>query len=547
MNTAAVNTEPSLADDEQGLYLKEDVYFEPLIHQWYAWPYLLPPMTRAMNITGRNMRLMKSFISNYQLHISASKTAGLAGGDFVNCTEEQVDDVRKLVDRIETQYSDYAEIRKAITALNEILANETGMSLEGLYEKVPAMLRGYVELVYDMNHHASFRLIEGLIYESKLFAQEAQSVAFGLLSRVRERPFVLSSPRFPDANHLHIDLPFSDASLDTIFSARTKPVSLAHIRKHLLDRQSDRQCQGGLALEDLFTPNPPRQLCPQQSSDLRIRYLGHAGLLIETRHTNVMVDPVIASRDNSRADNIISHGELPDRIDYICLTHTHMDHVCIESLLQLRHKTRQILVPKNSGGSLADPSIKLMLQKIGFDVRECEDMEEVACVDGRIKAIPFLGEHADLNIRSKTAWYFEFAGKKIFSGADSSSLDATMYERIHRVIGDVDFLFIGMECVGAPMSWLYGALFTKPIPRAINESRRFNGSDFASAKKIVEIFKPSEVYIYALGMEPCFKYFMGMDYSEDAKQIKESDQLIEFCAARGIRADRLFSRHVWCL
>ena len=186
-----------------------------------------------------------------------------------------------------------------------------------------------------------------------------------------------------------------------------------------------------------------------------------------------------------------------------------------------------------------------MLQTIGFKVREFEDMETLDCVDGRIRAIPFLGEHADLHIRSKTAWYFEFAGQKIFSGADSSSLDERMYERIQKVIGHIDLLFIGMECVGAPMSWLYGSLFTKPIPREINESRRFNGSDCASAQKMIEIFKPSQVYVYALGMEPWFKYFMGMDYTEDARQIQESSQLLEFCAGRQVQSERLFAKHVW--
>jgi hypothetical protein len=254
---------------------------------------------------------------------------------------------------------------------------------------------------------------------------------------------------------------------------------------------------------------------------------------------------VIAARDAVHGDSVISFSELPDTIDYICLTHTHMDHVCIETLLQLRYKTRCVLVPKNNGGSLVDPSLKLMLRKLGFRVMELEDMEEIPCADGTIRALPFLGEHADLHIRSKAAWFFEFAGKKIFSGADSSSLDPTLYRRLREHLGRVDLLFIGMECVGAPMSWLYGSLFTKPIPRAVNESRRFNGSDCASAQKMIAVFEPAEVYVYALGMEPWFKYFMGMDYDENAKQLVESDRLLAACTAEGIHAERLFAKRVW--
>jgi L-ascorbate metabolism protein UlaG (beta-lactamase superfamily) len=376
---------------------------------------------------------------------------------------------------------------------------------------------------------------------TRLYKESVQSISLGLLDKVKERPFVLSSPRFPDVNHLHIKTPFRAAMIDALFASRTRPVDKVQIEQMFAGIQAE----GGIGIDELFTRDAPRIIRQPLGGDLRISYLGHAGLMLETAQTTILVDPVIATRDEINGDRVISFSELPDTIDYICLTHTHMDHVCIETLLQLRHKTRRVLAPKNNGGSIADPSIKLMLRKLGFDVLELEDMEQIDCVDGRIRALPFLGEHADLNIRSKTAWLFEFAGKKIFSGADSSSLDETMYERIQQSIDGVDLLFIGMECVGAPMSWLYGSLFTKTIPRAINESRRFNGSDCASAEKMIAIFKPSEVYIYALGMEPWFKYFMGMDYDENARQIQESDRLLASCAGKRIHAERLFAKRVW--
>lgn len=523
-------------------YLKENVYFEPLILRWYAWPYLLPPMSAAMNLTGRSLRLMKSFVANSQLHLAASQNPELSGGDFVNCREDQVDAVRALIDEMQNEHKDYMELRKAIVQLNEMLEKCKGMSMEAMYDSVPDPLRGLVELVYDMNHSASFRMIEGLIYESPLYKPRVQSVSLGLLGdKVKERPFVLSSPRLPDENHLQLKVPFADPMLDRLFAARTKPVT----REEIDAMFAGIPREGGLAIDDLFTTNAPKIMRQPLVSGLRVSYLGHAGLMLESEKTTILVDPVIAAREESYADRVVSFSELPETIDYICVTHTHMDHVCVESLLQLRHKTGKVLVPKNGGGSIVDPSIKLMLQRIGFEVMEFEDMETLRCADGLIRAIPFLGEHADLNIRSKTAWYFEFAGKKVFSGADSSSLDERMYKHIHAITGDVDLLFIGMECVGAPMSWLYGSLFTKPIPREINESRRFNGSDCASAQKIIDIFRPSQVYIYALGMEPWFKYFMGMDYTEDARQIAESGRLLDICKQNRVEAGRLYAKQIW--
>ncbi len=525
----------------QEVYLREDAYFEPLLHGWYVWPYLLPPVCAAMNFTGRNLRLMKSFVSNYKIHIAANSQPGLAGGDFVDCTEEQVEEVRALLDKIEANAA-YRRVREAVVELNDLLARQTGHSLEGLYDAIPEALRGYVELVYDGEHRASFRLIEGLVYESPLYDDSAQSVSLGLLSQVGRRPFVLSSPRFPDQNHLHLNLPLSSSRLDELFAARTRPISLELARELI----NNAQPKGGIDAERLFTTEPPKSRHQPLRSQLRISFTGHAGLLLETAHTTIMVDPVIASRDQNHAQEaFVSFSELPERIDYICLTHSHMDHVCIETLLQLRHKTDWVLVPKNSGGNLFDPSVKLMLQKIGFRVRELEDMETLELDGGRIRAIPFLGEHADLNIRSKTAWHFELAGKRIFCGADSASLDERMYRHIRQVIGPLDLLFIGMECVGAPMSWIYGSLFSKPIPRVINESRRFNGSDFESARKLVSIFEPSDVYVYALGMEPWFRYFMGLEYDENSRQIRESDQLLAYCTEQGMHAERLVGARRW--
>ncbi|WP_244667637.1 MBL fold metallo-hydrolase [Xanthomonas sp. D-109] len=522
-------------------YMREDAYFEPLVFKWYAWPYLIPPITAAMNLTGRGLRLMKSFLANHQLHIAASRDPTLVGGDFVNCREEQLEDVRALVKRIEVEHADYLEVRKALAEVQQLLEPMKGMTLEPLYASLPDVLRGYVELVYDQNHCASIRLIEGLLYEGDLYKPQEQSLALGVLDRQQERPFVLSSPRLADADHLHLHIPFADQFVDALFATRERP-----IRGDMLQALfAEKELSGGLSPDALFTTEPPSIRWTPLTEQLRISYLGHAGLMLETAKTTVLVDPVIATRSARHGSDVISFSELPERIDYVCLTHSHMDHVCLETLLQLRYKIGRILVPKNNGGSLFDPSLKLMLGKLGFDVWEMEDMERLDCVDGTIRALPFLGEHADLNIRSKTAWLFEFAGKRIFSGADSSSLDDRLYQRIAGLIGKVNLLFIGMECVGAPMSWLYGSLFTKPIPRQINESRRFNGSDCASVERMIEIFRPDATYVYALGMEPWFKYFMGVDYDDDARQIQESDRLLAICTQRGQSTERLFAKRVW--
>lgn len=48
------------------------------------------------------------------------------------------------------------ELAASIQTVNDLVENEAqGFSLEPLYQKVPENLKGFVELVYDLNNKAS--------------------------------------------------------------------------------------------------------------------------------------------------------------------------------------------------------------------------------------------------------------------------------------------------------------------------------------------------------------------------------------------------------
>ena len=524
---------------EAQLYLREDVYVEPLLNQWYAWPYLLPPVTGARHIVNTHRRIMSSFLKNYKLHIMAVKQPGLAGAEFLDCSEDQISDIRKLVERIDSEHADLVELSDAVRQLDELLRTHTsGESIEYLYPRVPRPLQGYVEIFMDLEHHPSYRLLESLLYKSKYYKRSLQSMSFGLLDQAGQRPFVLSTPRLPDASNLQLNVDYADPILDEIFRAREMPISAERVGQLF----AGREIHGGLSYRDLFTSVPPARRHVLVQRGVRMQYLGHAGFLIETPDVTIVVDPVIAARGQGFANEIISFSELPARIDYICITHNHQDHANLESLLQLRYKTDTVLVPRNNGGTLSDPSLRLLLKQFDFNVVEMDDLDEVAVTSGRIISVPFLGEHGDLNVRSKTAWYFELLDKKIFMGADSSNLDPCMYHHLAAHLGEVDVMAIGMECVGAPYTWLYGALHTKLVSKKIKESRRLNGSDFEQANRIAEIFKPSQVLLYALGMEPWYKYFMGLDYDENSVQIAETEKMLQACERKQIAAERLYGK-----
>ncbi len=526
------------------LYLKEEVYFEPLFNHWYAWPYLIPPMTAARYMINTHKRIMTSFINNYELHIGALKESVVTGGEFLNCTKEQVQDIETLISDIENDCSDHVKLSQAINKLEDILSEHTsGQSIEYLYDRVPDELSGYVELTMDLQHRPSYRILEALLYKSKYYKPSLQSLSFGMMSKVGERPFVLSTPRLPDENHIQLDIDYNAEFVDKIFQSRDIPISSTEVDKLF----ESSVIKGGLNYSDLFTEEKSKHPYSAIDEGVRLQYTGHAGFLIETAQVSILIDPVIASRGKEYDGDAFSFSELPPRIDYICLTHNHQDHVNLETLLQLRYKVNKVLVPKNNGGSLADPSIRLMLKQLRFEVIEFDDLDEISIPEGKITSIPFLGEHGDLNIRSKTAWLIELQGKKCFFGADSANPDLNMYRHMQDVLSDLDVYAIGMECVGAPYVWLYGALHTKMVPKSIKDSRRLNGSDCKQAISVVELLKPKSVYIYALGLEPWFKYFMGLEYDETSKQLIESNKMIDLCKEIGISAETMFGRKTMIL
>ena len=124
--------------------------------------------------------------------------------------------------------------------------------------------------------------------------------------------------------------------------------------------------------------------------------------------------------------------------------------------------------------------------------------------------------------------------------ADSCNVEPRLYSHIRRDIGPVDVLFVGMECLGAPLSWLYGPLLFQRPQRGMDESRRLSGCDCEQAMNIVEQLGCTEVYVYAMGQEPWLNYVMSIKYTEESKPIIESNALIQQCRERGVIAERLF-------
>ncbi|MEJ6472782.1 MBL fold metallo-hydrolase [Pseudoalteromonas piscicida] len=525
--------------NETNVYLSDSVQFEPLVNGWYAWGYLISPATAAMVTSNLHLRVLDSYLKRPELHQKAVKNSALKGGMYID-SKSSIEEIKALYDFTLTHLKDRKDFADGVKQLDTLLDNKTdGMTLTELYEHVPDVLKGYVELVYDLRNRPSFRFIENLLYHSPFYDDSLQSICL-THHEMDERPFVLSSPRLAGEGSLMFNMPFASRQLDDLFSMRHTPLPLGEIKERF-NFQSLSDEHQALFLS-LFSDIPPRAGKDNNyaGDDVRVRYYGHATVLVETSDVTILTDPVVSYETGEDVERF-TLNDLPDKIDYVVLTHNHQDHVMFETLLQIRHKIGCIIVPKCAIGLLQDPSLKLMLERVGFtNVVELDEMQNLDVPGGQITGIPFFGEHADLDIRTKLAYAVKLKGRSMLFLADSNALEIRMYEKIRDVIGDIDAIFIGLECTGAPLSWLYGPLYTKPIERKVDQSRRLNSSACDSALQIIDTFNPSQVYIYAMGLEPWLGYISSIEYTKQSEPIVQSDLLLKVCEERALTSKRLF-------
>jgi L-ascorbate metabolism protein UlaG (beta-lactamase superfamily) len=518
-------------------YLKPNVKAEPLFNQWYAWPHLIAPATAAMNITNSHLRIMKSYVDAPRVHADAVKNPALIGGPFIDYQGQRVGEIKELMEKTIREEAHMIKFAESVAALDELLRSEAdGYSLESLYRRMPDNLRGLAEIVYDLNDNPSIRFIEGLLYRSEYYNPASQALALSLI-RKDARPFAMSTPRLTDDQTLQLDIPFSHEGVDALFRMKYEAPRFGLIREllGLNPRQEE--------LFRTFLTGTPPPLRPRFSGPgAVIHYYGHACLLIETANVSILTDPVLSYTYEGGVERY-TYLDLPEGIDYILLTHSHQDHTMFETLLQLRHRVKNIVVPKNQAGALQDPSLKLILQNIGFkNVIEMAEMDTIPVEGGSITGLPFLGEHADLNISSKLAYLIQAEGRSLLLAADSNNIEPELYRRLFDCFGAIDALFLGMECDGAPLSWIYGPLRTKPRDRKMDQSRRLSGSDYDKAIAIVDQLCCKQVYVYAMGQEPWLGFVMGLQYTEASRPITESNRLVEACRSRGLVSERLLNQ-----
>lgn len=519
--------------------LADSTAVEALVDNWVAWPHTFSPVPYSLHMMNYQKKNLGSYLKNPALHVEASANPKLLGGAFVNIPVDRAAEIASMLEQMECEHADSLQMAQDLIAFQNLLDKEAiGQSLEPYYQMLPESLRGYVELLYDYNSRPIVRCIESLFYKSPHYKKHLQSMRLFTHTHDRARAYYMSTPRLPEEDSIEWNIPFAQAEIDELFKLDSQPQTLGYIRELLgLDAADDKR------LTNLLTDQPPRSNEAWKGAGIRIRYLGHATVLIEYNGVAILIDPFIAIHPSQGGIDRYSFQDLPPHIDYVLITHVHHDHYVFETLLRLRHKIGCLVVPKSSGIFYGDISMKLLARELGFSqVIEVEPLDTISFHGGEIIAAPFLGEHNDLPF-AKSAYLLQAGQERMLFAADSNCLDKTMYENLCARYGSIQTVFLGMECIGAPLSWVYGPLLPKLPDRKHCQTRRSKGSDAEAALSLLDAVQTERVYIYAIGREPWLQYFMALEPEDDDAYIKEIGIVLDACQRKGfVDARRLYGR-----
>jgi L-ascorbate metabolism protein UlaG (beta-lactamase superfamily) len=525
--------------EEDIVYLKPEVKVEPLLNGWPAWPHLIAPLQHGLNVAFRHLPIMRSFVAAPSVHVAATRNPAMAGGPFLDLPASAAPIVQTMMastikdcNKLIQLATDYVEFDR------ELQSSATGYALDEYYERIPTSMKGLVELFYDINCHPKVRFYEELLNRLGL-NDELEQIYIGICPE-QTRPFFMSTPRLWDEKGFIRSMRFTDGRIDALAAAHTEGVAFADI-SNIFSPEVGEAVEPHLYLTKASPVRARHENGKLQvSGDVRVRYVGHACVLIETPDVTVLLDPVIPWEAQESGERY-TYYDLPDKIDYVVVSHGHHDHLCAETLLQLRRKIGIVIVPTSNTGSVTDPSIKLLLNRLGIKcVISLDPLESVVLRGGgRMVSLPFPGEHADLDIYAKQGILLELCGRKLMFLVDSNALDLSLYSRLSSEFGPIDSLFLGMECHGAPLSWLYGPLRSSPITRKNDDSRRLSSHKAKRAWEVVSELGPSQVFIYAMGQETYVSHLTGLSYAPDSVQLLEAQKLLELCAQNDVPARQL--------
>jgi len=393
------------------LHLKPNVRFEPLLDTCLAWTHLLAPHTAARNLSDGYLPLLRA-----RLYQRPERPAEESGWSAEAACE--------LYHGIRRRCASLLELAGALSAAADLVAQVNGCGpLEPLYARMPAAVRGFVEVAYDLDHRPSLRVLEPLLYRSRYFDRTLQGVIM-VDSPSAMRDALFFPPARCASHGLYLPLPLESPLLDELARLRTEPRTLDEVRSRIGIPEL-----GGDALARFFQEDPSLIVdheIPQAGS---CRYLGNACMLLQWNGRNILTNPAI--------EDAAWMSLLPERLDAVLITRNDFGHVLLSTLIELRHRIGTIVVPPTWSGALDDPSLRLALLSIGFrNVVELSEFESVETPAGSFQSIPVRPPQG--KILSKAAYMMRVGEQRILVGGNLFDFDPDLSRSIHPITGGVD-------------------------------------------------------------------------------------------------------------
>jgi L-ascorbate metabolism protein UlaG (beta-lactamase superfamily) len=250
--------------------------------------------------------------------------------------------------------------------------------------------------------------------------------------------FLLAGPLIGCINKTYYDGPPSDHFDGTHFHNATKDPHEG-VFSYMRWKITENRQPWPKYVKNEFTDHPPARV---YGGDLRVSYVGHSTVLIQTEGVNILTDPVWST--HAGPDGILGAKRVHDpgipfdklpKIDVIVISHNHYDHMDVPTLKKLWDRDHPlILVPLGNDTVIRKHDASIQVQAL--------DWYQFVVFNKNLTVYVEPSQHwsrrfiADRDSALWGGYVFETPSGKIYYSGDTGYDNGDNFKRVHAKHGD---------------------------------------------------------------------------------------------------------------